>query len=225
MDQGFFIEPSEFSRLFEPNTSISYIFGRKGTGKTRLLREIQERGLGEPLLVAADDLGGGLQSNSPQFRDLTSRHTGNPENLWWELLDAALDSSATTDRSFIVALRKKVSPNSPKRSTSVKISAIASKASDCPKKRVFLIDGVETAFRAADLPQFVEGLFRFILTIQSEPLFAKRIEIKLFLRTDLARNAIQNVEQQTDGRTLDLVWNAQAIFNLQFPVACHGDTD
>jgi hypothetical protein len=34
------------------------------------------------------------------------------------------------------------------------------------------------------------------------------------LRTDLARRAIQNVEQQTTGRRLDLVWNTQSIFNF-----------
>lgn len=210
VDQGFFVEPSEFSRLFQQNTPISYIFGRKGTGKTRLLRELQERNLGEPLLVAADAPGGGLQSNSALFSDLASRYIKNPENLWWTLLDAALNSKSTVDLSFKNILDK----TSSNRASAVRVSAIARKASAIQKNRVFLIDGVETAFRAGELPQFVEGLFRFILTVQTESLFSRRVAIRLFLRTDLARNAIQNIEQQTSGRTLDLVWNAQAIFNF-----------
>ncbi len=212
IDQGNFIEPSEFSRLFESNTSISYIFGRKGTGKTRLLRELRERNLGEPLLVAADrQQPGELASSSALFNDLAQIYVDNAENLWWELLDAALSSKNTTDESFQATLSKRITSSDIRRPN---LSAIAHKASNLKSPRAFLIDGVETAFTAGRISRFVEGLFRFILVVQSDPLFSEKISIRLFLRTDLARNAIQNVEQQTAGRTLDILWNAQSIFNF-----------
>jgi hypothetical protein len=210
VDEGYFIEPLEFSRLFEPNTSISYIFGRKGTGKTRLLREMQARGLGEPLLVAADEQLG-LRSSSAVFSDLAQRNEQSPENLWWTVLNAALDSESTASDSFVAILTRAATAAT---NDILPVSAIAEKASRAKRQRVFLIDGVETAFRAGQLPKFIEGLFRFILTVQTEPLFSERIAIRLFLRTDLARNAIQNVEQQTNGRRLDLIWKSQAIFNF-----------
>src|SRR5439155_1655713 len=81
-------------------------------------------------------------------------------------------------------------------------------------RRVFLIDGVETAFRSEQLLRGIEGLFKFLLTVQSDPALAESVMIRLFLRTDLARRAFQNVEQQIAGRELTLAWNTQAIFNF-----------
>jgi hypothetical protein len=213
-DEGPFIETQEIARLLQSNTPITYIFGRKGTGKTRLLRELQARRLGEPLLVAADAKGGGLPSSDAAFQDFVSTFEKNPDNLWWAILGAALESGGTEDASFRSNLKKWERRASQRGRNSIRVSEIAEMAEKLPKTRVFLIDGVETAFRAAKLIAFVESLFRFLLTIQSDASFNGRVVVRLFLRTDLARRAIQNVEQQTAGRRLDLTWNTQSIFNF-----------
>lgn len=212
-DEGVFIETPEIGRLFSANTSIAYIFGRKGTGKTRLLKELSTRGLGEPLIVAADAKGGGIPTGDAAFTDLAKTFANEPENLWWCILGAALDSHTTQGPSFTDKIAEwekgAISGNRP-----IRASEIASIASKQSKRRVFLIDGIETAFRSSKLIEFVEALFKFLLTVQSDTKISDRIQIRLFLRTDLAKRAIQNVEQQTSGRRLDLTWNTQSIFNF-----------
>lgn len=211
-DEGIFIETQEIARLFQPNTTVGYIFGRKGTGKTRLLRELQNRSLGEALVVAADATGGGLPTGDTLFQDLANSFLDDPEKLWWCLLGAALESESTDGSEFrknVKAWERKALSRRGLRTTD-----IAAIASSLPQRRVFLIDGIETAFRAAHLIEFVEALFRVLLTVQSDSQFSEHVVVRLFLRTDLARRAIQNVEQQTAGRRLDLSWNSQSIFNF-----------
>ena len=212
-DEGVFIETQEIARLFQPNTSIVYIFGRKGTGKTRLLQELQTRNLGEPLVVAADAQGGGLASGDALFSDLKNACEGRPENLWWCILAAALESTSCRDNTFRENLKLWEHRARSKRNP-IRISEIADLAAALPSRRVFLIDGIETAFSAAQLIEFVETLFKFLLTVQSDAHFSGHVIVRLFLRTDLAKRAIQNVEQQTAGRRLDLTWNTQSIFNF-----------
>ncbi len=211
-DEGIFIETQDIARLFQANTPITYIFGRKGTGKTRLLRELHDRKLGEPLVVAADASGGGLSSGDTLFTDLAERFAKSPEKLWWCILGAALETGDTTSTRFRKQLavwgRRAQSKNV------IRTTEIAALAAAMPNRRVFLIDGIETAFRATQLIEFVEALFKFLLTVQSDSQFVDKVVVRLFLRTDLAKRAIQNVEQQTSGRTLDLSWNTQSIFNF-----------
>jgi Mrp family chromosome partitioning ATPase len=233
-DEGLFIETQEIARLFQPNTPISYIFGRKGTGKTRLLRELKDRSLGEPLIVAADAKIGGISSGDALFTDLVTAFAKNPEKLWWAILQAAIESKDTSVPNFHKRLRSFLGQRTHRMGREpIRVSDVAKITAKLTTRRVFLIDGIETAFRSAQLIEFVEALFKFLLTVQSDAQFADRITIRLFLRTDLARRAIQNVEQQTDGRRLDLTWNTQSIFNFvlsritqlewfrtQFPDAC-----
>ena len=54
IDAGQFINVPEVEKLFIQGNAISYILGRKGTGKTRLLRELARHKHGRPILVAAD---------------------------------------------------------------------------------------------------------------------------------------------------------------------------
>jgi MinD-like ATPase involved in chromosome partitioning or flagellar assembly len=212
-DDGIFIETQEIARLFQANTPINYVFGRKGTGKTRLLRELQKRNLGEPLVVAADAEGGGLPSGDAIFTDMASAWNDEPEKLWWSILSAALMSENTSHPSFRANLRTMERRSRAKRRT-MRVSDVAELAAKTPRRRIFLIDGIETAFRANKLIEFVEALFKFMLTVQSDSNFSDKVVIRLFLRTDLAKRAIQNVEQQTSGRRLDLTWNTQSIFNF-----------
>jgi hypothetical protein len=209
-DEGLFIETQDIAGLFTENTPVSYIFGRKGTGKTRLLRELHNRGLGEPLVVAADAKGGGLPSGDALFADLADSFAKTPEKLWWCILGAALESSDTTSSGF----RKALLAWERRARKGFRVSEVAKFAATMSKRRVFLIDGIETAFPAKQLIGFVESLFRFLLTIQSDSQFVDKVVIRLFLRTDLAKRGIQNVEQQTAGRRLDLSWNTQSIFNF-----------
>jgi hypothetical protein len=80
--------------------------------------------------------------------------------------------------------------------------------------RVFLMDGIETAFGVSEVYKFVEKLFLFMLTLQSDDRFVGRVEVKLFLRTDLASRSVQNLEQQVDGRVISLFWDYQRILNF-----------
>jgi hypothetical protein len=211
-DEGIFIETQEIARLLQPNTTITYIFGRKGTGKTRLLRELQNRKLGEALVIAADATGGGLPTGDTLFQDLAATFADDPDKIWWCLIAAALQSPNTTESEFrdkIKAWEKKA-----QNKRLFRTSEIAEIANALPQRRVFLIDGIETAFKSSTLIESVESLFRVLLTIQSDVAFSKNVVIRLFLRTDLAKRAIQNVEQQTAGRRLDLSWNVQSIFNF-----------
>lgn len=53
LDQGDLIQTDALTKLRQPNNTIRYIFGRKGTGKTRLAKQLALEQLGESLLVDA----------------------------------------------------------------------------------------------------------------------------------------------------------------------------
>lgn len=215
LDQGWFIETPEIAKLFQPNAQFNYIFGRKGTGKTRLFRELIRRELGEPLLAAADYGGGGVRSKSPLFLEILAKCGMDYEKFWWLLLNAAIqteNSSRPMEMSSL--LEKWITEDWQSVSLNSTPSAVMRLALNKGKKRTFLIDGVETAVSASQLRPFIESLFSFLLSIQSEPRLSSLLTIRLFLRTDLTRTAIQNVEQQTHGRTLELRWYSNAIFNF-----------
>lgn len=138
----------------------------------------------------------------------------NPEQIWWNVLSAALTVSSTSAPSFELALKDALARIQQRGTNAVTATAVAESARAERRNRVFLIDGIETAFRAERLLRAVEGLFRFLLTVQTTPDFAESVTIRLFLRTDLARRASQNVEQQTAGRELTLAWDTKSIFNF-----------
>jgi hypothetical protein len=50
--------------------------------------------------------------------------------------------------------------------------------------------------------------------LQGDSDFREKVELKLFLRADLARGGVQNLEQQVDGRDLWLSWDLQGILNF-----------
>lgn len=54
VDNGWFIETAKISPLLQQNSQRTYVLGRKGTGKSRLFRELADRRLGIPLLSAAE---------------------------------------------------------------------------------------------------------------------------------------------------------------------------
>lgn len=216
MDEGLFIETEALRKLLPANTPHRYIFGRKGTGKTRLLRELAIRKLGEPLVVASDYRnGGGIPSSDEIFKDLSDLLLSDPEKFWWAILGAALGFSAFPSRpQLLAALREYSALVRTRGPDALRISDIAGAASRQHSPRVFLVDGIETAFLSSRLLAYLEGLFKFLLSIQDNPQLTDRVKVRLFLRTDLARRAFQNIEQQISGRVIYLSWDTQSIFNF-----------
>jgi hypothetical protein len=121
----------------------------------------------------------------------------------------------------------------PVRDRSTAIGEVQKSVGPLSQRRIFYIDGVETAVPAADLKSFIEALFRFLAAIQFDKGFSRVLVIRLFLRTDLSYGAAQNIEQQIEGAAVYLHWNKTAILNFalarivsldwferQFPQVC-----
>jgi cellulose biosynthesis protein BcsQ len=209
-DEGDLIQTEALRELSVPNNSISYILGRKGTGKTRLLRELSKAGVGEPLLVdsnSRDDKG--LKSPSPELTRAAELYKDTPEKLWWHLLSAAIDVPETSTDE----LRRLFSQEMAQPTSDDPILRILEKIEGNPK-RTFLIDGLETAFNAKLIFTYVEALFRFIQTVETDSRLSKYIHLKLFIRSDLVGRGFQNIEQQLHGKSLYLSWDTQKIFNF-----------
>lgn len=56
--------------------------------------------------------------------------------------------------------------------------------------------------------------FRFLAAIQSDLAISQLVTVRLFIRTDFVAGARENIEQQTENRTLHLAWNTQSIPNF-----------
>ncbi len=212
-DDGTFILTPGLAKLFSSDSPYTYIFGRKGTGKTRLVSELVRRNLAEPLLVANDSRDGGLPSANVLFQSALAACNRDFEKFWWLLLNVALSISNTKGEGvFEAALQKHIQllNNDSKEINFLRPQII----SNIGKKRVFVIDGVETAVPASDLRSFVESLFRFLAAIQFDRAYSKQITIRLLLRSDLVTGAAENVEQQIEGAALYLHWNKTAILNF-----------
>jgi hypothetical protein len=215
-DQGTFILTPDIARLFSLESKIRYIFGRKGTGKTRLLKELQLTKLGDPLLVAQDFIGGGVQSGGTAFSALLESCGGDFELFWWALLYSALNdkpeapSLLSENVNAICSLSRAELKSTATPSTIEKMLLSQGRL----RSRVFLIDGVETAVPAAKLREFVESLFRFLAAVQFNQIISKDVTIRLFLRSDLQKSASQNIEQQIEGSVLNLRWTRSSILNF-----------
>jgi CobQ/CobB/MinD/ParA nucleotide binding domain len=231
-DGGWFILTPDIARLFSPESSIRYIFGRKGTGKTRLLRELQNKRLGEPLLVASDYEMGGLPSAGTAFLQLYMACEKNADSFWWTLLRIALECQNTYETALTDRINAVLKAPSKLNSTE-SIQRVEELLNSAQGQRTFLIDGVETGVPAAELRGFVEALFRFMAAIQYNRTISNKLKVRLFLRSDLWQGASQNVEQQVEGSNIVLRWDQTSVFNFaiarmvslpwfqsQFPVVC-----
>ena len=219
-DQGLLIQTEALRKLVAPNTPYTYVLGRKGTGKTRLVRALVDKKLGRPLLVADDfPQQDGVISSNPRFKDLTDLlPSGDSEKLWWVLLDTVASTSDQTARqASLDTWLRKIREGGP---STVSVSEITQNIAKNSQSQVFLIDGVETAFSSVKMSEFVEGLFRFLSAIQSNSHLNQKLTVRLFIRTDLARIAVENVEQQIEGRSLDLLWDTQSILNFALTRIC-----
>jgi hypothetical protein len=222
-DQGLLIQTEALRSLTTPNSPFTYILGRKGTGKTRLVRTLVEENLGTPLLVADDfPVANVIVSSDPTLKDLAdlllAQQAG--EKLWWILLQCV---SAQSGQPVHAALRGWLDKVRQGGSAAISVSDIAAGLQNGPNRRVYLIDGVETSFNSAQMTTFVEGLFRFLSSIQSNPQISQKLTVRLFIRTDLVRFAVENIEQQIEGRSLQLSWDTQSILNFALSRICELD--
>ena len=208
-DEGDLIQTEAMRQLLAPGNPISYVLGRKGTGKTRLVTELTRRGIGEPLVVDSSDRSGlGLKSPSPELLAAGERFRDNPDRLWWHLLAAAMQTQKTETGALIQSLEQEVTEHSgedPKQIvTRIKPGV----------RRTFLLDGLETAFSGRTIFAYVESVFRFLRICESDSRLSANVQCKLFLRSDLAERGYQNVEQQLFGKGIYLTWDTQAILNF-----------
>ena len=210
-DDGKFILTPGLAKLFSPDSPYTYIFGRKGTGKTRLLTELVRRNLAEPLLVANDSRAGGLPSANRIFQRALTECNRDFEKVWWLLLSAALSTPNTKDEGVLEsALQVQLLAAAPNALGRLDPQAFTGRTA----KRVFVIDGVETAVPASDLRPFIEALFRFLAAVQFDRNYSRLLTIRLLLRSDLATGAVENIEQQIEGSVLYLHWNKTTILNF-----------
>jgi hypothetical protein len=212
-DGGWFIETNEIARLFSASSPVNYIIGRKGTGKTRLHREMVAREIAEPIFTSADFEGGGVQSQGSQYEQLLNACDGDFKRFWWSLLFVSLRVKSTNNLAeFEASLKEFCALPSQERQEIAQSFHVASCVDkDC--ERIFLIDGIETAVPAAKLRSFIEELLLFMLTLQSDSKFKPNVQARLFLRTDLLNAASQNIEQQVSQRVVELRWDSDGIFN------------
>ncbi|WPC05957.1 AAA family ATPase [Pseudomonas benzenivorans] len=192
-----FIETPHIARLFQANNGINYVLGRKGTGKTRIFKEMVEVGLADPLFSAADSNSRGLTSHSAETIELIRSCGENYQDFWWTVLNKGLiNTLGITDA----------------------VSGSAKQTIDlCSRlqgRKTFLIDGVETVVGSSKLSECTEALLRMLSTVQNDPEISQKISVILFIRSDLVSSAFQNIEQQTHNRKIEVKWDRESIFNF-----------
>jgi hypothetical protein len=208
-DEGDLIVTQALRKLQSRNNPYTLIVGRKGTGKTRLLRTLAQAGLGSPLMVPTDfpEKLGGARAGHLQLKPLIERFRSRPDFLWYTLLTAALTSG--TELTSLLANAWNLG-DEPSQILSRLIELVKA-----PREReTFLIDGLESAFEHGDTFPFVRGLFRALETIDGTPELSAVAQFRIFVRRDLVDKGIQNREQMEAGRRIDLVWDVQSILNF-----------
>jgi uncharacterized protein YjgD (DUF1641 family) len=224
-DEGIFLEVDAYKTLIQPDNNINFIFGRKGTGKTRIFRELLEKNLAEPLFASNEfDKTYGkslLTSESLELKNIKKifeEKKDDPSKFWWALVLSKLNYSENLSLSSELLKIIKENDND---ETKIK-EQIIDKLKNQIEKKVYLIDGIETAFSSGEIKRYIEGLFDMIQTTQNSYHFNGKLEIKLFLRKDLIPN-MQNIEQLTSRRLLYLEWDWHKILNFIVTRICSNE--
>jgi len=211
-DPGQFIHIPEVEKLFVQGNPYSYILGRKGTGKTRLLRELATRGLGTPLLVAADEESTyALQSQSIEAQVWLDRCKFDAPTFWWSLVRVAIERQPDTRIGHLLKEYSTQNQNPIALADRLQVKSLLVQLTS---PQVFLVDGLETLVPAASIKAFVAALFEIMGTIQNDTSLASKLIVRAFVREDLAADSIQNVEQQMEGRHIRLKWSAPSVLNF-----------
>lgn len=211
-DAAQFIHIPEIEKLFIQGNPYSYILGRKGTGKTRLLRELATRGLGVPILVAADQENTlGLQSNSIEATTWLERCEFDAASFWWSLVRVAIERSPNESLGVALSDYARRMQDPKKLADRLEIKNLVLQM---PEPMVLLVDGLETLVSADKIKAFVAALFDLMGTLQNDTSLASKLIVRVFVREDLAADTVQNVEQQMEGRAIRLKWGASSILNF-----------
>lgn len=208
LDDGWFLETPDAVRLLQSSLPSYYVYGRKGTGKTRLFRELAVRGLARPMHSSVDFPGGTVRAQGTLARSLIALVGEDYESFWWMILAAELHS-ATYDITASDTLEGWVNSSDLNPSHPHYSAGLAAKING---RIVIAIDGIETAVEASKTSRFVEALFRFLSAVQNDTIFSEKVRFRLFIRADLPVG-LQNIEQQVHGRKLDLRWDEASIFH------------
>ena len=117
VDQGDLIQTDALMKLRQSNNTFRYIFGRKGTGKTRLATELASAKSGEALLVdAGSTTADGIKTSEYEFSNASDQFSNDPEGLWWAIMLAALQGP-TTERNVLRSRLTAILSKSPDVST------------------------------------------------------------------------------------------------------------
>lgn len=225
IDGGLLVRTKNLRELLRPGNETTYIFGKKGTGKSRLVTEIAKAGLGQPLLVDAEDNTlQGIQASSPIiYRARAAKfYQDDPINFWYDLLIAGLETLIEDRKTSRIKLEQKFKQHAenaeflPTRSSTIDELVDQIKLLDLTREsRTFLIDSVEIAFNAKLIRRYTEALFEFVRSVTGQANWNEVIRIKLFIRDDLSRYSPENFEQQArTSKQLRLEWGTQEIFNF-----------
>ncbi len=217
IDQTWFVESDMTRSILQQDSNLNYIFGRKGTGKSRLFKESVERGIGLPLLSPSEY--GQIDPNIPNSSDtyiktILNKINDDYETFWWALISARLEAEKSNIQ-YKSILQGYARLSYEQLAQDVTPLQVAEKLKS--RKINLLVDGLETAVPSTKLKRFVEGIILCMNTVQNSSDFRQRLSIRLFIRVDLAIGS-QNIEQQTSGRKIDLYWDEQAQMN--YALAC-----
>ena len=208
-DEGDLVITRALRDLLAPNNPYLYVLGRKGTGKTRIARELSLRRTGELLLTSVDtEDPTGIRSNSAEIKDAIRRYDRDPERFWIALFNAAMKCETTEVAPLTQAFVAEFSNTQP-------TAEIITHWRNASFFRTFLLDSLETTFPSKEMPSFLDALFRVLSMIEGDARVADRLTFRLFLRRDLAQPGfVQNIEQQLYGKSLELSWDYQSILNF-----------
>ena len=173
-----------------------------------LLRFLADNEMGSPLLVDGNDTSErGFKSGSPELVDAAADFDKQPIIFWFHLISAALHAGTSNTLKLTEAFNKEMIDHHDEDLTSL-IRRLPS-----GRRRVLLIDGIETAFRGRQINRFVDGLFAALLAADADPRLRELIDFRVFLRADMI-GTVQNIEQQISGKAIRLSWDTKTILNF-----------
>ena len=178
------IQLAEVCQRIAQNPSIHFVFGRQGSGKTRIAEKMSEEKLGVPMLTS------GIAMTFPFEKEIN-----NPKLFWIGAAIAALVQSEGRRYSISRALACPAMGTKRLLSNSYEIlqTLCAKKGSDT-KPIPLLVDSIDLIDRNL-LPAYADALFEFMRTAMSEKDLARVFRVVVFCRPETKDLAPENMEQ------------------------------
>lgn len=218
-DETWFVESVNSKLTLNRDGDITYILGRKGTGKSRLFEQAILKDVGIPLIAPSEYEGKRkhiLTSATMYVTELINKFGDDYQGFWWFLFYARILNAESDERYFnYIKLSSTLDVSELKKnSTPISLANIL----DESVRQVLLIDGLETiqGIKASKVKNFVSSLISCISVVNNNSELSSHIKVKLFVRVDLLFS--QNVEQQLEKRSVDLTWSEDS--QLNFNLAC-----